>query len=229
MHRMFLLCFTPLLLLGCNRSDAADAVHMTEAEARADIAAGGRGRARLNPDPTQAYWITLRIDNAPGDFKYVKGGAQYDVVNEDECGRTHPMTGLPARMTSLEDMQLTRISDTEYRGLVYADYMQDEDYYGRGVCRWQLTGANATLKATGAHEETRFFADIDGSAVLSGAPRTLYHARHLFPRARPTDEYPSVPWVDDHASTGHRDPSVIVAAVRAKAFTVTMTAEEIAP
>mgnify|MGYP003583082720 CR=1 FL=1 len=221
MRRMFCLCMAPLLITSCNASDAAVTGRMTVEKARADVAAV----ATPNPHPRRAYRITLRINNAPGEFKYVKGGAQYDVVNEDECGRIHPMTGLPARMTSLESVQLSRISETEYQGIVYADYMQDDDYYGRGVCRWELTGASATLKATGAHEETRFFADIDAAEVVSGQPHTLYHARHVYPRARPTLEHPNIPWVENHASIGHRDPSAILPTVRATAFSVTMSAE----
>ncbi len=33
------------------------------------------------------------------------------------------------------------------------DRMLDEDYYGRGVCHWEFTGAGAMLKATGAEED----------------------------------------------------------------------------
>ncbi len=214
MHRTIFLCFAPLLLLGCNRSDAA---------------VTGNGQIRLNPNPTKAYVITLRIDNAPGEFKYVVGGAQYDVINEDECGKVHRMTGTPMRITRFEPVEMNRISETEYRGLVYVDQMLDSDIHGNGICRWEFTTAGATLKATGAHEETRYFADVDAADFASGAPHTLYHARHAYPRARPTEDFPDLPWLDNHASTGQRDPNAFVPAVRATAFALTMTAEELVP
>jgi len=183
----------------------------------------------LNPNPTRAYWITLRIDNAPGKFEYVVGGAQYDVTNEDECGKLHRMTGTPVRITQLEQVPLTRISESEYRGLVYVDYMLDSDIHGNGVCRWEFSRATATLKATGVHEETRFFADLDAADVVSGQPNTIHHARHAYPRASPTEEFPNLPWLDSHASAGHHDLDAFVPAVRATAFSLTMTSQELAP
>ncbi|MFB5204607.1 DUF502 domain-containing protein, partial [Stenotrophomonas sp. 3diitr2024] len=45
-------------------------------------------------------------------------------------------------------VELRKVADGEYRGTLYVDRMLDEDYYGRGVCHWEFTGAGAMLKAT---------------------------------------------------------------------------------
>jgi hypothetical protein len=63
-------------------------------------------------------------------------------------------------MTRMFEFELTRVSDVEYTGTVYADGILDEDYYGRGICRWQLTQARVQLKATGVPRETLFSASI---------------------------------------------------------------------
>ena len=228
MYRMIGFCLMSLPLFGCARSDAAVTENTAPAEV-ADVEEGRPGLARLNPNPTKAYWLTLRISNAPGEFKYVKAGAQYDVVNESECGSVHPVTGTPSRITSQEDVALTRVSATEFTGVLYADYMQDEDLYGRGACRWELTGASARMKATGAHEETRFTIFTSAEDMASGTRYTRYYAKHLYPRARPTVDYPDLPWRDNHPATGYDQPDVLVPAVRATAFSVTVSAVEFVP
>lgn len=104
----------------------------TEAAAEADVEAGGRGLAKLNPNPRRAYELTLTLDKAPGAFAAVNGNAQYDVSNDRECGQIHPQTGVGQRITSSESISLKKVSEQQYRGVLYLDLMQDEDYYGRG-------------------------------------------------------------------------------------------------
>lgn len=140
-----------------------------------------RGRAHLNPSPKRAYEIVMTIENAPGPFADVSGGAQYDVTNENECGHINA-AGVPERITSQERVALTKVSDTEYRGIVYLDRMLDEDYYGRGVCHWELTAASATLRATGADGETLFQPAIMVDQLLSGEEVQLYFWKGAYPR-----------------------------------------------
>jgi hypothetical protein len=59
--------------------------------------------------------------------------------------------------------------------------MLDEDYYGRGVCKWEFTGAGAMLKATGAEEETRFLSFIE-AAPSEGETETRHYPRSDYPR-----------------------------------------------
>lgn len=155
----------------------------TEATAAADVQAGGRGLARLNPSPRKAYEVTLTLDKAPGAFGLVEAAAQYDVSNEQECGRIQPETGTAGRITSQETVALKKISETEYRGTLYLDLMQDEDYYGRGVCHWEFSGASVLLKATGAEEETRFLSFIEAKTVTAQQALTKYYWKDGYPRS----------------------------------------------
>ena len=70
------------------------------ADAERDVAAGGRGLARLNPAPKQAYELVLTVKDAPGPFAVVEGVAQYDVSNYEDCGRIIWSTGTASRITS---------------------------------------------------------------------------------------------------------------------------------
>jgi hypothetical protein len=147
-----------------------------------------RGRAHLNPSPKRAYEIVMTIENAPGPFADVSGGAQYDVTNENECGHINS-AGVAERITSQERVALTKVSDTEYRGVVYLDQMLDEDYYGRGVCHWELMGASVVLRATGDALETRFMPMIGNELIASGGTTETYFWKGGYPRDK-TDNYP---------------------------------------
>lgn len=186
--------------------------------AEQDVQQGGRGLAKLNPSPRQAFEIVLKIDNAPGAFAVVEGVAQYDVTNEQECGRIIPATGLAGRITSQEPVQLKKVSDNEYRGTVYLDRMLDEDYYGRGVCQWKFSGAGAMLKATGAEGETRFTSFIEADQFVAGTPLTRHY---------PDRDYPRVESVPDFGQSGHEDPSKFRPELQNALFTTTLTAHEV--
>jgi hypothetical protein len=222
LKRLTLFCLTAVLMTACNRSEPAMSHDLSNAEA--DVAAGGRGLATLNPAPVKAYQITLRLHGAPGAFQHVRGTAQYDVINEDQCGNIEPATGTASRITSQEPLELTRISDEEYQGTVYLDRMKDQDYYGRGICRWEFTGAGALLKATGAREETRFLTFVDAPDLVAGKTYTRYYPKHDYPRAGPVEGRPDLPWRDDYPSRGREDRNEFVPALQDKLFSITVSA-----
>jgi len=226
LNRLTLFCLSAVLMTACNRSEPATSRDLSTAEA--DIAAGGRGLATLNPAPVKAYQVTLRIHGAPGTFQHVRGSAQYDVINEEQCGHIEPATGTPSRITSQEPLELTRISDEEYQGTLYLDRMQDQDYYGRGLCRWEFTGAGALLKATGAHEETRFLTFMDAPELVAGKTYTRYYPLRDYPRAGPVDGA-DIPAIDDYASSGEDDPTEYRPGLRDALFSISITAVEKSP
>jgi hypothetical protein len=138
---------------------------------------------RQNPNPSQAYRITMRLDDPPGPFGSMVALAQYDVT-ETQClppprenhGHKWPVP------TEDVPIELTRVSDHEYTGIVYVDRMLDEDYYGRGVCHWQLIKARVHLKATGsAKGETLFIPGIPAAKILGAQAETTFFARNVYP------------------------------------------------
>lgn len=137
-----------------------------------------------NPQPSQAYRITMTIDNAPGPFGKMLGLAQFDVVNR-ECLRPpkdNPGGYSSPVPTEAIEIPLTQTGDNTWSGVVYVDQMQDEELVvGRGVCRWELIQAQVQMKATGADGETRFVPSIDGENVLSGKPQTVYFNKLTYP------------------------------------------------
>ncbi|RMH93135.1 hypothetical protein EBB59_06240 [Lysobacter pythonis] len=178
-----------------------------------------RGSAKLNPAPQQAYEITLTIDNAPGPFAVVEGIAQFDVTNEGECGYIDPFAGVPHRITSSEPFELNKISENEYRGTLYLDYMQDDAYYDRAVCHWEFTQARARLRATESPDDTRFLPRLDRDELLAQQSRTTYFWRGGYPR----DEMANYP------DSGYRTPERFKPEIRNDLFSITLSARKVTP
>ncbi|WP_246864221.1 hypothetical protein [Stenotrophomonas maltophilia] len=190
------------------------------ADAERDVAAGGRGLAKLNPAPKQAYELVLTLKDAPGPFAIVEGVAQYDASNYADCGRILPATGTAGRITSQEPITLRKIGENEYRGTFYLDRMQDEDYYGRGVCHWSLTGVGAMLRATNGEADTRFLTFVDKKHMDAGSQLTRY-----YPRA----DYPRIEEITGYGASGQEDPSSYRADLRDALFSTTTTVQKLAP
>lgn len=226
LKRLTFMFMTGLLLTACSRSSPAMSQEHFNAEA--DVAAGGRGLAALNQSPVRTYQVTLRIHGAPGTLKHVRGSAQYDVVNEEQCGHIEAATGNASRITSQEPLELTRISDDEYQGTLHLDRMQDQDYYGRGICRWELTGAGALLKASGAQVETRFLTFVDAPELVAGKTYTRYYLRRDYPRLE-RDDALDLPAIDDFAASGEEDPTAYRPGLRDSLFSISITGAETKP
>jgi hypothetical protein len=158
----------------------------------------------------------------------VRGSAQYDVVNEEQCGHIEPASGTASRITSQEPLELTRISDEEYQGTLYLDRMQNQQYYGRGVCRWEFTGAGALLKATGAKVETRFLTFVDAPELVAGKTYTRYYLLGDYPRLE-RDDALDLPAIDDFAASGEEHPTTYRPGLRDSLFSISITAAETNP
>lgn len=177
---------------------------------------------RENPSPVQAYRISMRIDHAPGAFSRMRALAHYDVINS-EClrppkdnpgGHTSPVPTAP------RDITWERVDDSTYTGVVFADQMLDEDYYGRGVCRWQLTGFVMHMKATGAERETLFAPSYSVKRLLAGEQETVYFNKISYPRLESSS-------LDESISFGQTDRARFGPSIRDEdLFTVTFTSSK---
>lgn len=179
---------------------------------------------RENPNPTKAYRLTMRIDDAPGPLQVMVSASQFDVVNR-EClppPDSNPGGHLSPIPTNDIPFQLERVSDNEYTGIVYADGMIDEDYYGRGVCRWKLINVQVQLKATGAKEETKFMADLYGDEFFAAQVKTIYFRKELYPR-HPDSQ------LDEPKNSGQTDRAKISSFRDDELFTITLASKELTP
>ena len=175
---------------------------------------------KLNPAPKRAYAITMKIAGAPGPFEIVEGTAQYTVKNPAECGKKIAIAGVFPRMTSNEPFTLTRVSDSEYRGIVYSDLIIDEDYFGRGVCRWEFFSVNMHLRATADESDTRFIPSIDADVVVSSGSETKYFWEDRYPKVEDYSGFPVF---------GEDDLESVPPDKRGEFFSITLAAAELTP
>lgn len=178
-----------------------------------------------NPNPQQAYRLTMRIDNAPGEFGWIEGFMQFDVTSR-EClpppkdnpgGYSSPV---PTRSIPFD---LEPLPDGAYTGRVFTDGMINEDYHGRGVCRWELQNVQVQLKATGDKSETLFMADFYGEELLAGKQKTLHYSKRSYPRNPETT-------MDEPLSSGQPDRSRMAAYLSdGDVFTITLASQEMTP
>lgn len=172
---------------------------------------------KLSPAAKQGYRIRLTIHGAPGPLVLTDATAQYDVVNEVQCGEGSPYGGV-YRMTSNEVLTLARLNDVTYEGTVHFDRILDEDYYGNGVCMWELTGVSAALSATGSASETRFAPGISADSIKINGSETTYFWRGMYPTAD----------VEGYSDSGQADRSRINRGDD-ELFTMELSAKEIRP
>src|SRR5690606_15888980 len=109
--------------------------------------------------------------------------AQFDVRDrsclpppDENDGHLWPMPTAPS------EFPLERTAENTYTGVMYADQMLDEDYYGRGTCHWEMIQAQVHMKATGGEGETLFAARIPREKILAGKGETTWFNKVSYPR-----------------------------------------------
>jgi len=201
-----------LLLTGCNAMTTSDKTGQTDSD--------GDPIYHKNPHPTQAYRITMTIEDAPGPFGHVSGTAFYDMANYEQCTPVEPVAGV--RTKSKEDgipIRFQKINEETYVATIYVDGMVDADYYGKGVCRFELSGVGITLKATGRREETRFQPGLFKKDIYSGTPNVTYFWSGGYPRDK----------IENYPDTGNSDPTQFKEELRNKLFKVTVVSTKEVP
>jgi len=164
-----------------------------------------------NPHSKMRYEITMLIKDAPGPFESIKGYMLYKVVNE-QCSPFEKFAGI-YRPPMEQDLPftLTRVNDHEYKGTVYLDLLQDEDYYGKGTCHWSMPFVLANLK----FGEATFAPHISQAEIIQQQATTRY-----FPKSGYGDNS-----IKD-MSYGGTTMSDTVAQYRDEFFSITLSSKE---
>jgi hypothetical protein len=163
-----------------------------------------------NPTPKMRYAITLTVEGAPGPFDSITGFVEYKVVNE-ECVPLQPVSGATIAPEEKVPVTFRREKDGIYVGTIYADLMQDEDYYGLGVCHWQVVAASALLKNKA----------VEFSPAIFHKDITAQHAvSTYFVNSDYTDN------TTTHSAFGTTNRSLFQPESRTDLFTVTLAAKE---
>lgn len=124
---------------------------------------------KQNPTPKQRYEITLHINGAPGPFDSISGFVDYHVSNE-HCVPMTPINGVTIEPQKSVPLALTKIGDNVYKGTLYADQFLDEDYFGLGVCHWDLVAVGINLNI----RKLDFSSSMSSDEIKSGQVVSRY-------------------------------------------------------
>lgn len=183
---------------------------------------------KLNTNPKRAYEIRMKLANVSDIpsayrdsalFASVEGTMQFDVSNAAKCGKTRWLAGNVPVISSHEPFRLSPISATEYVGTVYTDLNLDEDYYGRGVCYWQMTEARVALSARNQANDTRFVAGLSAQKMRAGDTQRRYFWKGYYPHFEQ----------GEFADYGISQLSGIEKSKRDQYFAITLSARPVGP
>lgn len=123
---------------------------------------------KKNPHPVKRYEVVVTAD-APGPWDSVSGTVFFDVINR-ECVYRDSFTGGQNVPNSGYDFKMNRVDEKKWIGYFYRDALEDEDYFGLGVCHWDATGLTPTFIVHGE----AFAASTGFEDALHKGPQVTY-------------------------------------------------------
>ena len=202
--------FSVLSLNACGGSEKSRIQEQTEA------------RFQLNPHPKQAYRLRIKINDAPGPLKLM-GNMSVGYKAENCSYIINHIEGAPANPEKRVRTVIRQLGEFEYETVVYADAMQDEDYFGEGICHWKPEGFGVAFKATGSPDETKFnFGDFLDD-LIEKKMLVKYYWKWAYPYSKREDGS----LYSDSVDFGIVSPEIYSPEEHKKMFTITVTLEEV--
>lgn len=175
-----------------------------------------------NPNPRQQYVVTAKVDGAPGPFRVALAGVQYRIGPSRSCmPPAEPISGVfPTQSRANFGLPVRKLSETEFEFDVYLDGMVSKDYFGRGVCPWQVELVSLSLWPTKVEGERKFDLSLDESELTGMGTLVLYARREKYgaPAEYVHDDFETA-IKKEYAVARYGDDS-------SKLFTITISAKE---
>lgn len=215
-------CFRRAALLGAASATLTMAACSGESE-RVGLLGDGEGEGAkplrtLNPSSRDAREFRVVVKDPPVRFTEANASVQYDVVNAAECGKKNRLSGALPGIRSSEPVELTKISDTEFKGVVFGDLIQSEDYFGEGVCRWEMVQASVGFRASTDPFATWLVASLDADDIGKNVTQITYFWSGHYPNAE----------IDNFADYGNPSLDHVADAEKSEFFEVVMTSRDAA-
>lgn len=210
---MICLSVTTMLILGCSTSSLYRAVTNNEPEkvnAKVPL-------RQLNPHPQHAYEVQILLNQPPSTFEYVTGGVHFGVENL-QCGKVNPLTGLVPRINSTESFEVKKISDVQYTGIFYTDMILDQDYYKNGVCKWRFDGISIALTNVVNEQTAGYSIFLSAEAIQKNTSHTQYYWNGYY---KPSGTLPQF------ISSGRESLDNVSAEKKPEYFSMTINAQQL--
>lgn len=129
---------------------------------------------RKNPHPVQRYEVIATAD-APGPWDSVKGYVSFGVTNVN-CVPRDPFSGARNVPNTDFEFEMTKVGPNTWKGYFYRDALQDENYFGLGICHWDATQASPVFAV---HGETFTAGALLQKALQTGS-QTSYFKKNVY-------------------------------------------------
>ena len=131
---------------------------------------------KKNPHPVQRYEV-IATAKAPGQgpWEKVQGYVSFKVTNVD-CVPQDSFTGARNVPNVNFYFEMTRSGPETWAGYFYRDALQDEDFFGRGVCKWGTSTVGVEFIAHG----TSFTSSDLLETFVHQGPQTGYFKKSEF-------------------------------------------------
>lgn len=154
---------------------------------------------RENPSPKAALPIMIRVTDAPVDVPVPRVFVQYEIdqlclppVSNYEGVQYEPKR-------HRVEYPVQRISETEFRSVVFEDAMEVADYYGRGPCRWSMSFIEASFPFVIDDRRIGASAATTHDELASQGAETIYIKKALTPLSS------NHPWTSTWSSEGFQN------------------------
>ena len=172
---------------------------------------------KVNPSPKQVFEVEFEIQDAPGPLMAVRGSAGYSATQAPNCTFvTNAWAGTWGTPFKGLSLPVTPVGPNRFVMTVALDGMLDEDYYGKGVCRWKMGGAGAGFAASAAEEDTQYGLSLDAKEFVDGATYRKYYWKGNYPQ-RKTKNESGIP----SSSAGVSKPEDLLPGFRENVFSIT--------
>jgi hypothetical protein len=171
---------------------------------------------KQNPHPAKRYEITMTIEGAPGAFDSVDGYVMFQIQNDD-CVPLQPGSGARLAPRKSVPLTLSKVNDSNsYKSTFYLDQLKDENYFGLGICHWNVGGAGLNLKV----RNVTFSPSMSLQDIQSQKTISRYFIDEDYHDARKGAEH-MLP-----VNIGESSPDGYKPELRTQLFSVTLTAKE---
>lgn len=132
--------------------------------------------AKTNPNPTQRYEITVEMFDPPADITNITGQASFSIPDVICMPTPDRIAGYTPGSRYTKEFALTRVREDAYEGHIFLDWPVDEDYYGLGICKWEIATVDTVITRKSGLVQA---ADLVGNEMKSGYSNRSFCRREM--------------------------------------------------
>jgi len=143
---------------------------------------------KANPTPKDAYEVVVTTHDAPEDMYLSAAAVGYVIANESCLPPIDNFEGVRYGIEKhLIEIPLRKIAADRYTGTYFRDGLASKDYFGRGICSWEVQYVSASLKT----RSTERFTFFPISTTPEKRTATRYSPKEIRPALDDGEIYPA--------------------------------------